>query len=48
MENETQWEISIGFYKGILFGIRTYESEGFNTHVFYLPFIDVAITIYKV
>lgn len=39
------WEISIGFYQGILFGSRLYESEDFNTWVFYLPFVDIALTI---
>lgn len=39
------WEISIGLYPGILFGSRLYESEAFNTWVFYLPFVDVALII---
>ena len=39
------WSISIGFYPGILFGVRTYEEPTFVTHVMYLPFIDFAIEI---
>ena len=39
------WEISFGFYPGILFGSRLYEAEEYNTWVLYLPFIDVAFTI---
>jgi len=42
------WEITIGFYPGILIGIRTYEEKLFNEHVLYLPFcIDIALKIYK-
>ena len=41
------WAISIGLYPGVLFGFRTYEEEAYNTHVVYLPFIDLAIEIDK-
>jgi hypothetical protein len=41
------WAISIGFYPGILIGMRSYEEKEFTTHVFYLPFIDLAIEIDK-
>jgi hypothetical protein len=52
-----EWELSIGFYPGILLGVRTYKYQGkalnvnhpeFNKtdHVFYLPLIDLCITIY--
>lgn len=39
------WELSIGLYPGILFGSRLYEEAEYNTWVFYLPFIDVALII---
>jgi hypothetical protein len=39
------WELSLGFYHGVLFGVRTYYSESYTTYVFYLPFIDVALNI---
>jgi hypothetical protein len=39
------WAIEIGLYPGILFGIRTYKAELDTTHVFYLPFVDVALII---
>ena len=45
--NETGWAISIGLYPGILIGMRTYIEESHTIHVFYLPFIDLAIEIYK-
>ena len=43
------WEISIGFYPGILLGIRTYKYNETNTidHVLYLPLVDLCLTIYK-
>ena len=43
--NEINWELSIGFYPGILFGFRTYEEHTFNTHVLYLPFINIVLDI---
>ena len=46
-ENKPIWSLSLGFYPGVLFGIRTYTEETQTTHVFYLPFIDLAIEIYK-
>ncbi len=41
------WELSIGFYPGILIGMRTYYNKDYNEHVLYLPFIDVCILIDK-
>ena len=41
------WSIEIGLYPGILFGIRSYEEQDQTAHVFYLPFIDLALTFYK-
>ena len=41
------WMVELGFYPGILLGIRTYEEEKFTTYVIYLPFIDVALEIFK-
>jgi len=46
-ENSPGWALSMGFYPGILIGMRTYEEENQTTHVFYLPFIDLAIEVYK-
>ena len=50
MKNEDgkpTWSLSIGFYPGVLFGIRTYEEDKQVAHVFYIPFIDIAYEIYK-
>ena len=49
MENKDLkgWSISLGLYPGILFGFRSYEQKAFNTHVIYIPFIDIAIEIDK-
>ena len=41
------WGIQLGFYTGILFGVRTYEMIDATYHVFYLPFIDLALIIDK-
>jgi hypothetical protein len=49
MENQTKdnWSLGIGFYPGILFGMRTYEEKTQTVYVIYLPFIDIALEIYK-
>ena len=39
------WSLSIGFYPGILFGMRAYEEEDRLTYVFYIPFVDVALEL---
>ena len=44
-DNDKYWSLTIGFYPGILFGFRTYEEKYFNTHVLYLPFVDIALEI---
>lgn len=40
--NEKSWSIELGFYPGILLGIRSYDAESYKTHVLYLPFVDIA------
>ena len=42
-----KWELSVGFYPGILIGFRSYEQDDRDNHVLYLPFIDVCLTILK-
>jgi len=51
-EQKKGWSLSLGFYPGILFGIRSYNETNQNetnqtTHVLYVPFIDVALEIYN-
>ena len=46
-ESRSAWSIEIGLYPGFLLGARTYEEEDFNIHVLYLPFIDIALFVYK-
>lgn len=41
------WELSMGFYPGILLGVRSYMNESFNEHVLYLPFVDLCLIIDK-
>ena len=39
------WSMALGFYPGILFGMRTYHGPTPSQTVFYLPFVDLAIEI---
>ncbi len=41
------FELTIGLYPGILIGFRSYVEEDHSTHVFYLPFVDFALTLFK-
>jgi|TARA_R100000329_G_scaffold135193_1_gene115465 hypothetical protein len=43
----TNWELSIGFYPGVLIGFRSYPDmgSGLENHVLYLPFIDLCLTL---
>ena len=45
--NEKGWELAIGLYPGVLFGIRIYEEPHYNTYVLYLPFINILLTLDK-
>jgi len=47
MKKSRDWEFSIGFYTGLVIGVRTYKQQGRVDHVIYLPFmVDICITIY--
>ena len=41
------WELSFGFYPGIIVGFRTYREVQKNNHVVYLPLIDMCLTTYN-
>jgi len=41
------WDLSIGTYPGLVIGIRSYKQHDRVDHVFYLPLIDLCLTIYK-
>ena len=41
------WELSFGFYPGILTGFRTYNEVEKNNHVLYIPFVDICLTMYN-
>ena len=48
MANEIKdWSLSLGFYPGVLIGIRTYEELEQTTYVLYLPLVDIALEIYR-
>ena len=40
------WELSFGFYPGIMLGFRTYNEVDKNNHVLYIPFVDACLTVY--
>ena len=42
-----QWSLSIGTYPVVVVGMRSYDEESQTTHVVYLPFIDIALELYK-
>ena len=42
-----KWELSVGFYPGILLGFRSYDQDDRDNHVLYLPFVDMCLTILK-
>ena len=44
MKNK-DWELSFGFYPGVLLGFRTYIEVNKTNHVLYLPFIDICLLI---
>ena len=46
-ESRTAWSIELGLYPGILIGLRSYTQDDSVIHVLYVPFMDVALTIYK-
>ncbi len=46
-ENETAWVIEVGFYPGVLLGFRSYVEEEFSIHVFYIPFLDISLKVFK-
>ena len=42
-----EWELTIGFYPGMIVGFRTYQQNDRNNHVLYLPFVDICLTTLK-
>tara|TARA_R110002153_G_scaffold142207_1_gene293335 strand:- start:6379 stop:6627 length:249 start_codon:yes stop_codon:yes gene_type:complete len=47
MKEQKGWALSIGLYPGLLIGFRSYDSWDRMTHVAYLPFIDLALEVFK-
>ena len=43
---KTDWELSIGFIPGLLFGIRSYVERRKTNHVLYIPFVDFCVTFW--
>tara|TARA_R100000900_G_scaffold139610_2_gene119332 strand:- start:12 stop:155 length:144 start_codon:yes stop_codon:yes gene_type:complete len=40
------WEITVGFYPGVLIGARSYPHGASTQHVIYLPFVDICLEIF--
>ena len=41
------WELSFGFYPGLLIGFRTYNEEDRDNHVLYMPLVDICLTTFN-
>ena len=41
------WVFSVGFYPGILFGMRTYTESNKHNHLVYIPLVDFCLTVFK-
>jgi hypothetical protein len=41
------WQLEIGLYPGVLFGVRTYIQKEFTEHVLYIPLIEMCLTVYE-
>jgi len=41
------WELTLGFYPGVIIGIRSYNQEDSVQHVIYLPFVDMCLEIFE-
>ena len=46
-KNKSNWELSFGFYPGIVVGFRSYQEKKKTNHVLYLPFMDACLTLNK-
>ena len=46
-KRKDKWELSFGFYPGIIVGFRSYEEKKKTNHVVYLPFMDMCLTLNK-
>jgi len=45
-KNKKTWTLELGLYPGILVGFRTYDQGSHLMHVLYVPFVELAISIY--
>ena len=46
-KNKKNWSLSVGFYPGILAGMRTYDEPDQVTYVIYIPFVDIPLEVFK-
>jgi len=45
-ETMNDWELSLGFYGGLVIGFRHYPQKNCTDYVLYMPLIDLCLTIY--
>ncbi len=45
MKND--WNLSFGTFPGFLLGVRSYVEDYKVSHVAYILFVDICLTIYK-
>ena len=41
------WELSFGTFPGLLFGVRSYVEKYRTSHVLYLLFVSICLTIHR-
>ena len=46
-QEKKNWSLSVGFYPGIVIGMRTYVEDEQDSYVLYLPFVDIALEVFK-
>jgi hypothetical protein len=46
-KNKSNWELSFGFYPGIIVGFRSYQEKKKKNKIIYLPFMDACLTVNK-
>ena len=46
-KEKKNWSLSIGFYPGILIGMRTYVEDEQTSYVVYIPFVDIALEVFN-
>ena len=46
-KEKKNWTLSVGFYPGILIGMRTYVEDEQTSYFVYIPFVYIALEVFK-